>query len=159
MSRFLCANAPAPPLISALVQTRTRGDRIQRVSDPLRPRSVLILRSPALIILPMVFLSYRTRQDVVLPLSEPITGLDGRTLHEIPVPADTTVAVGLLSDRFEPWGIAVGMLALTAAASFIFWGVLSHTFAGLIMFSVLFGIISSGWTTLWTGFVRPIASE
>ncbi|KAI5886685.1 MFS general substrate transporter [Schizophyllum commune H4-8] len=69
------------------------------------------------------------------------------------------LATGLLSDRFEPWGIAVGMLALTAAASFIFWGVLSHTFPGLIMFSVLFGIISSGWTTLWTGFVRPIAKD
>ncbi|KAL1669918.1 major facilitator superfamily domain-containing protein [Schizophyllum commune] len=69
------------------------------------------------------------------------------------------LATGLLSDRFEPWGIAVGMLALTAAAAFIFWGILSHTFAGLIMFSVLFGIISSGWTTLWTGFVRPIAKD
>ncbi|KAI0754297.1 cytochrome P450 [Daedaleopsis nitida] len=55
---------------------------------------------------PVATVFRETRQDVVLPLSEPITGLDGRTLHEIPVPADTTVAVGLLSSNRNTalWG-------------------------------------------------------
>ncbi|KAL1748684.1 major facilitator superfamily domain-containing protein [Schizophyllum fasciatum] len=69
------------------------------------------------------------------------------------------LATGLLTDRFNPWGIAVGMLGLTAVSSFVLWGVFSHTFTGLIVFSVVFGIMSSGWTTLWTGFVRPIAKD
>lgn len=37
----------------------------------------------------------RTRQDVVLPLSEPIHGEDGSLIHEIPVPKDTMVIIGI----------------------------------------------------------------
>ena len=32
-----------------------------------------------------------------MPLSEPITGVDGTELHEIPVPKDTTVVVAIYS--------------------------------------------------------------
>ncbi|TFK86200.1 cytochrome P450 [Polyporus arcularius HHB13444] len=47
-----------------------------------------------------------TRQDVVLPLSEPVRGLDGKMMHEIPIPKDTTVVVGLLSSNTNKriWG-------------------------------------------------------
>ncbi|KAH9941852.1 cytochrome P450 [Epithele typhae] len=38
-----------------------------------------------------------TRQDVVLPLSQPIRGVDGALVREIAVPRDTTVAIGILS--------------------------------------------------------------
>lgn len=37
----------------------------------------------------------RTREDTVLPLSEPIQGMDGTTMGEIPVPKDTVVLVGV----------------------------------------------------------------
>lgn len=39
----------------------------------------------------------RTRQDVILPLSEPIKGVNGKMIHEILVPKDTTIGVGILS--------------------------------------------------------------
>ena len=39
----------------------------------------------------------RTRQDVVLPLSEPIRGVDGAMMREIWVPKDTTIVIGLLA--------------------------------------------------------------
>ncbi|EJF60519.1 cytochrome P450 [Dichomitus squalens LYAD-421 SS1] len=38
-----------------------------------------------------------TRQDIVLPLSEPFQDIDGKMIQEIPVPKDTTIAVGILS--------------------------------------------------------------
>lgn len=49
---------------------------------------------------------YRTRQDVVLPLSKPIRGLDGSTIHQILIPKDTVVIAGLLSSNRNKaiWG-------------------------------------------------------
>ncbi|KAI0641776.1 cytochrome P450 [Trametes meyenii] len=38
-----------------------------------------------------------TRKDAVLPLSEPIRGKDGSTVHEIFVPKDTQIIVGLMN--------------------------------------------------------------
>ncbi|EJF59817.1 cytochrome P450 [Dichomitus squalens LYAD-421 SS1] len=47
-----------------------------------------------------------TREDVVMPLSHPIRGVDGKTIHEIFVPKDTVVAVGLLASNRNKaiWG-------------------------------------------------------
>ena len=39
----------------------------------------------------------RIRQDVVMPLSNPIRGVDGTMIHEIFVPKDTTVVIGILA--------------------------------------------------------------
>ena len=39
----------------------------------------------------------RARQDTVLPLTEPMKGLNGKMIHEIVVPKDTTIVVGILS--------------------------------------------------------------
>ncbi|KAI0355254.1 cytochrome P450 [Trametes cingulata] len=38
-----------------------------------------------------------TRQDVVMPLSEPIIGLDGSKISEIFVPKDTSIMIGIIS--------------------------------------------------------------
>ncbi|KAI0628906.1 cytochrome P450 [Trametes polyzona] len=47
-----------------------------------------------------------TRKDIVLPLSEPITGVDGTSVREILVPKDTTVIVGIYSSNRNKaiWG-------------------------------------------------------
>ncbi|RPD54899.1 cytochrome P450 [Lentinus tigrinus ALCF2SS1-7] len=47
-----------------------------------------------------------TREDAVLPLSQPVRGLDGKMMHEILVPKDTVVVVGLLSSNQNKqiWG-------------------------------------------------------
>ncbi|TBU21584.1 cytochrome P450 [Dichomitus squalens] len=46
---------------------------------------------------PVTQIFRESRQDVVLPLSEPIRGVDGKMIQEILVPKDTTIAVGILS--------------------------------------------------------------
>ncbi|KDR76361.1 hypothetical protein GALMADRAFT_68089 [Galerina marginata CBS 339.88] len=47
-----------------------------------------------------------TREDIVLPLSTPIKGLDGREIHEIPVPNNTNIIVGVMAANRNPeiWG-------------------------------------------------------
>ncbi|KAL1714469.1 major facilitator superfamily domain-containing protein [Schizophyllum commune] len=69
------------------------------------------------------------------------------------------LGTGFLSDRLNPWGLAFGMLLLSAFSSLVLWGVLSYTFAGVIAFSAVYGVVSAGWATLWTGFIRPIAKD
>ncbi|KAI0631285.1 cytochrome P450 [Trametes polyzona] len=55
---------------------------------------------------PAPFRFREARQDVVLQLSEPVRGLDGRMMHEILVPKDTSVFVGINASNTNPalWG-------------------------------------------------------
>ena len=48
----------------------------------------------------------RTREDVVLPLSEPVRGRDGTLITEIPLPKDTSVFIGVMSSNTNKalWG-------------------------------------------------------
>ena len=51
-------------------------------------------------------ITFRSRKDTILPLSTPITGIDGRVMHEIIVPKDTNVTVSILNCNRDPalWG-------------------------------------------------------
>ena len=51
-------------------------------------------------------ITFRSRQDIILPLSTPITGIDGREMHEIIVPKDTKIIVSILNCNRDPalWG-------------------------------------------------------
>ena len=71
---------------------------------PLVQRTYVIPLS--LIIQRLALIWNSTRQDVVLPLSTPIKGLDGREITEIPIPRNTNVIVGILASNRNPeiWG-------------------------------------------------------
>jgi cytochrome P450 len=45
-------------------------------------------------------------QDAILPLSAPITGVDGCKMHEIAIPKGTMVIVSVVSSNCDPalWG-------------------------------------------------------
>lgn len=49
---------------------------------------------------------FRARDNAVLPLSTPVTGVDGRVMHEIVVPKNTTVIVSIINCNRDPelWG-------------------------------------------------------
>ena len=49
---------------------------------------------------------FRARQNTVLPLSTPITGMDGHEMREILVPKNTNVTVSILNCNRDPalWG-------------------------------------------------------
>ncbi|KAH7925578.1 MFS general substrate transporter [Leucogyrophana mollusca] len=69
------------------------------------------------------------------------------------------LGLGVLSDTMNPSALALCSLLITAISIFVLWGVLSNTFAGLIAFGIVYGMIAGGWTSLWTGFVRPFAKD
>ncbi|KAF8956301.1 cytochrome P450 [Flammula alnicola] len=51
-------------------------------------------------------LSFPARQDVVLPLSNPIKGLDGQEIQEIFIPKNTNIIIGIMASNRNPelWG-------------------------------------------------------
>ncbi|RPD69487.1 cytochrome P450 [Lentinus tigrinus ALCF2SS1-7] len=55
---------------------------------------------------PVANIFRETKQDAVLPLSQPIGGVDGTTIREIPVPKGTSIAVGIFSSNRNKalWG-------------------------------------------------------
>ncbi|PVG01314.1 MFS general substrate transporter [Serendipita vermifera] len=69
------------------------------------------------------------------------------------------LSAGILSDWMDPWFLAFLTLLGTCIATFILWGVLSHSLAGLITFGLVYGSLAGGWTSMWTGFVRQIVHE
>jgi hypothetical protein len=50
--------------------------------------------------------NFRARKDAVLPFFTPITGVDGREMHEIVVPKNTNVIISILNCNCDPalWG-------------------------------------------------------
>ncbi|KAJ7495833.1 major facilitator superfamily domain-containing protein [Mycena galericulata] len=69
------------------------------------------------------------------------------------------LSMGYLSDKVNPWILALSTLFTASVTTFILWGVLSHSFAGLLAFGTAYGIVAGGWSSLWTGFVRPLAKD
>ncbi|KAG8691385.1 hypothetical protein FRC11_004498 [Ceratobasidium sp. 423] len=69
------------------------------------------------------------------------------------------VALGHLSDIFNPWVLTTLTLAATSVATFVLWGALVTTIGTLSVYSILFGALAGGYSSLWTGFVRPIARD
>ncbi|RDB26333.1 hypothetical protein Hypma_006808 [Hypsizygus marmoreus] len=47
-----------------------------------------------------------TRQSVILPLSTPVKGIDGREMHEITLPSNTNIIISVLNSNRDPalWG-------------------------------------------------------
>ncbi|EIW62374.1 cytochrome P450 [Trametes versicolor FP-101664 SS1] len=65
-----------------------------------------VCRETLRIHVPAPFGFREVRKDVVLPLSEPVRGKDGRMMHELLVPKDTSVFVGINASNTNPalWG-------------------------------------------------------
>ncbi|KAH8809546.1 MFS general substrate transporter [Flagelloscypha sp. PMI_526] len=69
------------------------------------------------------------------------------------------VGLGYLSDVVNPMVLAISQLLATSILTFVLWGVFSSNFAGLLVFSMAYGAVAGGWSSLWSGFVRPIAKD
>ncbi|KLO15824.1 MFS general substrate transporter [Schizopora paradoxa] len=73
------------------------------------------------------------------------------------------IAIGLLSDRLNPFALAMVCAFGTSLVTFVLWGVVavrvaSH-FSGLLAFGLAYGALAGGWTSLLVGFVRPVSSD
>ncbi|KAL1671781.1 major facilitator superfamily domain-containing protein [Schizophyllum commune] len=63
------------------------------------------------------------------------------------------------SDHFNAWLLALSSLVATALATFVLWGVLGNTFAGLIAFGIAYGIVAGSFSSLFLSFARMYAKE
>ncbi|KZT28373.1 hypothetical protein NEOLEDRAFT_1154602 [Neolentinus lepideus HHB14362 ss-1] len=59
----------------------------------------------------------------------------------------------------SPWILASSTLICTSIATFILWGVLLHNLTGLLAYGVAYGTLASRWSSLWSGFIWPIACK
>ena len=66
--------------------------------------------------------------------------------------------MGALADKTSPWLLATSTLLLSSISTFVFWGVTGNATAGVLVFGVSYGLVAGGWSSLWSGFVKPIAS-
>lgn len=104
--------------------------------------------------------SYRTSQLAAfassLGLSASQSSLTLTLLSVANIIAGTTM--GWLSDKFDIWILAIASLVGACLATFIVWGVLSFSLAGVLAYGVVYGLTAGGWSSLWYGFVNPVAS-
>ncbi|KAB5595997.1 Mitogen-activated protein kinase organizer 1 [Ceratobasidium theobromae] len=69
------------------------------------------------------------------------------------------VSLGHLSDIFNPWVLTMFTLAAASVITFVLWGVVVTIIATPSLYALLFGALAGGFSSLWTGFVRPIAKD
>ncbi|KAI0370369.1 cytochrome P450 [Pilatotrama ljubarskyi] len=87
------------------VQEKLRAEIIQAGADKdidfdtlmSLPYLEAVCRETLRVYAPLTQVFREARKDVVLPLSEPIKGLDGSMIHEILVPKNTTIVAGLMN--------------------------------------------------------------
>ncbi|EMD38349.1 hypothetical protein CERSUDRAFT_82603 [Gelatoporia subvermispora B] len=55
---------------------------------------------------PAPWLFREARKDISMPLAKPIRGIDGTMMHEIPIPKDTTILIGVMGSNWNKkiWG-------------------------------------------------------
>ncbi|KAF8607541.1 MFS general substrate transporter, partial [Ceratobasidium sp. AG-I] len=69
------------------------------------------------------------------------------------------ISLGHLSDILNPWTLMTLTLAATSLSTFVLWGALRTSIATLSTYAIIFGALSGGFSSLWAGFVRPIAKD
>ncbi|THH11142.1 hypothetical protein EW145_g842 [Phellinidium pouzarii] len=69
------------------------------------------------------------------------------------------IAMGGLADRFSPGILALVTTLCTSIATFVLWGVFSRGLIGVLAFGISYGTLAGGWSSLFTGFVRPVAKD
>ncbi|KAF8206530.1 cytochrome P450 [Mycena galopus ATCC 62051] len=110
LSRTLHVLAERPDAQEKLRQEirLVQQDRTDITYDQLNSMEYLdaICRETLRLYPPVSFITRTTRKDVVLTTSTPVTTLDGSTINQIPIPAETNIIVSLLSSNRNPaiWG-------------------------------------------------------
>ena len=66
----------------------------------------LVLTTTVCSYAPIPHLLRQVKEDIVMPLSTPICGIDGSLINEIHVPKDTLILIGALASNRNPqlWG-------------------------------------------------------
>ncbi|GJE99057.1 MFS general substrate transporter [Phanerochaete sordida] len=87
-----------------------------------------------------------SKASLVLTLTNGATALSG-------------FGAGWLSDRVNIWALGIGSLVLSTLATFLLWGIAATSYAGVLAFSIGYGLSAGCWSSMWSGFVRPVAGD
>jgi len=89
-----------------IVEARSRNGNLEYDELVALPYLEAVCRETLRIYPPVSYVQRTTRQDVVLPLSTPIKGVDGQEITEVFVPNNTHIIVGILAANRNPeiWG-------------------------------------------------------
>ncbi|KAF8807052.1 cytochrome P450 [Phlegmacium glaucopus] len=89
-----------------IVDARNRHGNLEYDELVALPFLDAVCRETLRLYAPVSYVTKTTRQDVVLPLSAPIKGLNGQEITELPIPNNTNVIVGILALNRNPeiWG-------------------------------------------------------
>ncbi|POY73881.1 hypothetical protein BMF94_3051 [Rhodotorula taiwanensis] len=69
------------------------------------------------------------------------------------------VTMGVLSDKKSPHQLGFAAMASSAVAISVLWGVTSTTFAPLVVFAIVMGLCSGGWTSLYSAIIKGFIAD
>lgn len=69
------------------------------------------------------------------------------------------LSIGILSDFVSPYVLAASTLMTSALATFFLWGFASTTFAPFLVYSIIFGLVCGGFTSVNSGVVKDLVGD
>ncbi|EDR01708.1 uncharacterized protein LACBIDRAFT_333139 [Laccaria bicolor S238N-H82] len=89
-----------------ITETRTKTGSLAYDELVALPYLDTVCRETLRLYPPVSYLSRRTRENIIMPLSKPLRGLDGEDVHEILVPNNTNIIISTIAANrnTEVWG-------------------------------------------------------
>ncbi|GAA6047868.1 hypothetical protein JCM3770_004682 [Rhodotorula araucariae] len=69
------------------------------------------------------------------------------------------VAMGVLSDKHSPHRLGFGTMLASSVAVLVLWGVASTSLPPLLVFAIVMGLASGGWTSLYSAIINSVVRD
>ncbi|KAJ8296759.1 MFS transporter asaE [Rhodotorula toruloides] len=69
------------------------------------------------------------------------------------------VGMGILSDKHSPHRLGLATMLASSVAVLVLWGVAATSLAPLLVFSVVMGLVSGGWTSMYSAIINSVVRD
>ncbi|BGP29058.1 hypothetical protein JCM10296v2_000794 [Rhodotorula toruloides] len=69
------------------------------------------------------------------------------------------IGMGILSDKHSPHRLGLGTMLASSVAVLALWGVAATSFAPLLVFSIVMGLASGGWTSMYSTIINSVVRD
>ncbi|GAA5853573.1 hypothetical protein JCM8547_002510 [Rhodosporidiobolus lusitaniae] len=69
------------------------------------------------------------------------------------------VTLGILSDKHSPHALGFYTMLFASTSVFLIWGLAPTSFAPLLVFSILIGLLAGGWTSLYSAIIKSCVAN
>ncbi|BGP04984.1 hypothetical protein JCM10049v2_000786 [Rhodotorula toruloides] len=69
------------------------------------------------------------------------------------------VGMGILSDKHSPHRLGLATMLASSVAVLVLWGVAATSLAPLLVFSVVMGLASGGWTSMYSAIINSVVRD